>query len=117
MRGDTLLHCAIRTDNLLIGDRGVRFVDWALAHRGAAWLDVALILPQLIRAGHTPEEAEKHAAQIPAYRDAPEQAITAFASSITAYWADRAQQGGPDLRRYRQQALAAGRAWEACRCG
>ncbi|MFJ8648950.1 hypothetical protein ACIRNI_22870 [Streptomyces sp. NPDC093546] len=28
------------------------------------------MIPQLILAGHTPEEAEKHAAQIPAYRDA-----------------------------------------------
>ncbi|MFF1511927.1 hypothetical protein [Streptomyces sp. NPDC058326] len=117
MRGNTLLHCDIRSDNLLVGDRGVRFVDWALAHRGAAWLDVALLVPQLILAGHTPEDAEKHATQIPAYRDAPAEAVTAFASSITAYWAERAQQGVPELRRYRERALQAGRAWEAYRRG
>ncbi|MFD3570474.1 phosphotransferase [Streptomyces sp. NPDC058667] len=115
MRGDTLLHCDIRSDNLLIGDHGVHFVDWALAHRGAPWLDVALLVPQLILAGHTPENAEKHASQVPAYRDAPDNAITAFASSITTYWVQRAGQGVPELRRYRKRALRAGRAWEAYR--
>ncbi|MFE5940171.1 hypothetical protein ACFQ69_32940 [Streptomyces sp. NPDC056470] len=117
MSGDTLLHCDIRSDNLLLSDHGVRFVDWALAHRGAVWLDVALLVPQLILAGNTPEIAEKHAAQIPAYRDAPEKAVTAFASSITAYWAERAGQGVSELRQYRARALEAGRAWEAHRCG
>ncbi|MFB7411366.1 hypothetical protein ACFCZ2_29710 [Streptomyces sp. NPDC056202] len=115
MRGDTLLHCDIRTDNLLLDDANVRFVDWASAHRGAAWLDIALLVPQLILAGHGPADAEKHAAQVPAYRNAPEAAVTAFASSITAYWADRADQGGPELRQYRQRAREAGRAWEAHR--
>ncbi|MFJ8650062.1 aminoglycoside phosphotransferase [Streptomyces sp. NPDC093546] len=84
MRGDTLLHCDIRADNILIGEHGPLFVAWALAHRGAAWLDAALMVPQLILAGYTPEEAEKHAAQIPAYQDAPEEAVTAFAASITS---------------------------------
>ncbi|MGW8356526.1 hypothetical protein [Streptomyces wedmorensis] len=117
MKGDTLLHCDIRADNLLITDSGVHFVDWALAHRGAPWLDTALIVPQLILAGHTPEEAEKHAAQIPAYHHAPEKAITSFASSITTYWRQNAEQGAPGLRQYRARALEAGRSWEAYRRG
>ncbi|MEU2115120.1 hypothetical protein ABZ567_05575 [Streptomyces sp. NPDC016459] len=114
MKGDTLLHCDIRADNLLVS-KDVRLVDWALVHRGAAWLDVALLVPQLILAGHTSENAEKHATRIPAYRDAPGNAITAFASSITTYWAQRAGQGVPELRQYRERAVAAGRAWEAYR--
>ncbi|MET9428509.1 aminoglycoside phosphotransferase [Streptomyces sp. NPDC003036] len=113
--GDTLLHCDIRADNILIGEHGPLFVAWALAHRGAAWLDAALMVPQLILAGHTPEEAEKHAAQIPAYRDAPEEAVTAFAASITSYWEQRAHEGVEDLRAYRQRALEAGRARKAHR--
>lgn len=115
MRGDALLHCDIRADNILIGTSGPLFVDWALAHRGASWLDVALMVPQLILAGHTPEEAEKHAAQVPAYQDAPQEAVTAFASSITAYWEERAREGVPELRRYRERALQAKRAWVASR--
>lgn len=114
MRGNTLLHCDIRSDNLLIGDT-VLFVDWALAHRGAAWLDIALLIPQLILAGHTPEEAEGHAARIPAYQDVPTTAVSAFASSVTAYWELRAQEGGPELRKYRARAMNAGRAWTAYR--
>ncbi|MEU6934931.1 hypothetical protein AB4225_36035 [Streptomyces sp. 2RAF24] len=115
MTGDALLHCDIRADNMLLGPRGPLLVDWALAHRGAPWLDTALMVPQLILAGHNAEEAEKHASQIPAYRDAPDDAITAFASSITAYWTERAHQGVPALRQYRQRAVEAGRAWEAYR--
>ncbi|WP_055599695.1 phosphotransferase [Streptomyces aureus] len=52
MRGGTLLHCDIRSDNILVGE--VRFVDWVLAHRGAARLDVALLVPQLILAAMRP---------------------------------------------------------------
>ncbi|MER7516058.1 phosphotransferase [Streptomyces sp. NPDC126499] len=114
MRGDTLLHCDIRSDNVLIGDR-VLFVDWALAHRGAAWLDVALMVPQLIMAGHGPESAEEWAAKVPAYAAAPQAAVTAFASSITGYWAQRLDQGVKELRQYRRRAVEAGRAWQAWR--
>ncbi|MFB6627300.1 hypothetical protein ACFCWD_26615 [Streptomyces sp. NPDC056374] len=70
-----------------------------------------------LRAAHAPEDAEKHAAQVPGYRDAPEAAVTAFAASITAYWGERAGQGVPELRRYRERALKAGQAWEAYRRG
>lgn len=114
MRGDTLLHCDIRTDNVLIGD-GVLFVDWALAHRGAAWLDVALMVPQLIMAGHSPAAAEEWATKVPAYATAPEAAVTAFASSLTGYWARRLDQGVTELRRYRRRAVEAGRVWQAFR--
>ncbi|MFJ3904206.1 phosphotransferase [Streptomyces sp. NPDC090025] len=115
MRGNTLLHCDIRSDNLLIGPEGVLFVDWALAHRGAAWLDAALLIPQLIMAGHGPESAEAWAARVPAYASAPEGAVTAFAASLTGYWTDRLDQGVPALRGYRRRAVGAGRAWQAFR--
>lgn len=116
MRGETLLHCDIRADNLLI-DGGVRLVDWALAHRGAPWLDAALMVPQLLMCGHTPEQAEKWAGQIPAYRNAPGEAVTAFASSLTSYWADRQHDGVPALRAYRARAHQAGCAWVQHRSG
>lgn len=115
MRGDTLLHCDIRSDNLLMGKEGVFFVDWALAHKGASWLDVALMIPQLIMAGHAPEEAEGWAAQVPCYATAPKAGVSAFASSISGYWAQRLDQGGAELRRYRRHAVEAGRAWQAFR--
>ncbi|MEV6328393.1 phosphotransferase [Streptomyces sp. NPDC051909] len=114
MRGDTLLHCDIRADNVLMGERPL-LVDWAMAHRGAAWLDVALMVPQLVMAGHTPEGAEAWAAQAPAYAVAPEAAVAAFASSLTGYWAKRLDEGVPELRRYRRRAVEAGRAWKAFR--
>ncbi|MFG2333990.1 hypothetical protein ACGFMM_30835 [Streptomyces sp. NPDC048604] len=110
--GDTLLHCDLRADNLLIAEDGkTRVIDWAWPHRGPAWIDTAFLVPQLILAGHTAPDAEKWAARIPAYQQADPAAVTAFATSLTAYWTSRADQGSPRLQTYRARAAAAGRAW------
>lgn len=110
MGGDTLLHCDLRADNLFIGDR-VNVIDWAWPHRGAAWIDTAFLVPQLILAGQTAEDAEKHAHLVPAYREAPDAAVTSFATALTAYWTRRAQQGNAELRAYRARAIQAGTEW------
>lgn len=110
MGGDTLLHCDLRADNLFISHR-VHVIDWAWPHRGAAWIDTAFLVPQLILAGHTAEDAEKYALLVPAYREAPEEAVTSFAVALTAYWTRQAHQGGADLRAYRARAMKAGIEW------
>lgn len=38
--GEALVHADLRVDNILITAEGVRFVDWACAARGGAWVDV-----------------------------------------------------------------------------
>jgi hypothetical protein len=35
-------------------------VDWAQARLGRPWRDVASLVPHLIMAGHTPQQAEAH---------------------------------------------------------
>jgi Ser/Thr protein kinase RdoA (MazF antagonist) len=44
LSGDTLVHCDIRADNMLITPAGqVRFVDWPWGCVGPDWLDTALL--------------------------------------------------------------------------
>ena len=45
--GDTLVNLDVRADNILIAADRVYFVDWPWAARGAAWLDMALFVPNV----------------------------------------------------------------------
>lgn len=82
--GDTLVHTDLAADNILITGDGPRIIDWAWPARGPAWADTAMLIPRLIRAGHTPAEAERWAAAVPAWRDANPGEVTAFAQARTA---------------------------------
>ncbi|MGC5020367.1 hypothetical protein [Micromonospora sp. DT47] len=83
--GDTLLHTDMTPRNFLLGDR-LRLVDWSAPCRGAAWIDTAFMLVRLIRAGHDPADAEHWATRVPAFADAPDQAVTAFADALVRLW-------------------------------
>lgn len=112
--GDTLVHTDLRADNLLItADGQVLVVDWAWGARGAAWVDPAMLLPQLILAGHTPADAEAIMSRVPAWRSAPPDAVTRFAVALTGYWVEALHRDGlgEELQAYRRRAVQAGRAW------
>lgn len=83
--GDHLLHTEWSPSNVLVGDTAL-FVDWAWATRGAAWIDPACWVIWLIASGHSPQDAESWAAQIPSWNDAPANAVAAFADAQTALW-------------------------------
>ena len=69
--GPTLLHGDINPDNLLIGpDGNVTVVDWSWPTHGAAFIDPACLVVQLIAAGHPPPHAQNWAARCTAWRDA-----------------------------------------------
>ncbi|MGW4883116.1 hypothetical protein [Streptomyces murinus] len=80
-RGDTLLHTDINPSNMLVAGRRVWAVDWAWPTRGAGFIDPALLVVQLVASGHTAAEAEKWAAQVPAWREAEPEAVDAFAAA------------------------------------
>lgn len=63
--GDTLVHGDVNA-SLLVNNAGVYLIDWAQPTRGAAWLDVADLIPHLILAGHTPGDAEAALTDVPA---------------------------------------------------
>jgi len=66
--GETLLHGDINQSNLLIDSAGaVVLIDCAQPVRGAAWIDIADLVPHLILAGHTPTAAEQAVAGVPTW--------------------------------------------------
>ena len=55
--GETLLHCDVRSDNLLFAPGGVVFVDWPHAAVGAPVLDVVIWAPSVsLEGGPEPDE-------------------------------------------------------------
>jgi hypothetical protein len=88
MGGVTLIHTDLNPANFLVSDTA-RVIDWAWWRIGAAWIDPAFLVVRLIAAGHTPDQAEEWAAQFPGYRDASEEALTAFAASVALLWERR----------------------------
>lgn len=87
LRGDALLHTDFNNQNVLITDDQARFVDWAWATRGAAWIDPALWVIWLIAAGHQePAQAEAWAARTTAWHTAPTPALTVFATANAKLW-------------------------------
>ncbi|MER6829784.1 phosphotransferase [Streptosporangium sp. NPDC000563] len=115
--GDTLLHSDLHEDNLLVQGDGVRLIDWGLACQGAAWVEIALLIPRLILAGHTPEQAEQAAEQVPSWKSAPEAAVTGLAAVWSLFREFVARNGPEHIRASRAQAAMAGRDWVKHRVG
>ncbi|MFJ1756643.1 phosphotransferase [Kitasatospora sp. NPDC088134] len=119
--GDCLLHVDLRADNMLMHDGNALAIDWAYLHQGAAWIDPAFLVPQLIRAGHTPAQAEALIADVTSWTAAPPDAITSFAAAQAGYWERSsrlpAPPGVPYLRGYQAAMAAVGRTWIEFRTG
>jgi hypothetical protein len=90
--GDTLAHTDVTPYNFLIHGSRVTVVDWSMPCRGAAWIDAALMIVRLIRAGHTPDQAEAWAGRIPAWPAARPEAVDAFADAVAALNRERQHQ-------------------------
>lgn len=81
LRGDALLHADINPSNLVVGDAGSWLIDWSWPTRGAAFIDPACFVVQLVSAGHSPESAESWASGCTAWADADPKAIDVFAAA------------------------------------
>jgi hypothetical protein len=82
--GDTLLHCDVRADNMLVTDRGVVFVDWPHACVGAAVFDVVAWAPSVaLEGGPTPEEllAMYHSARV-----ADPETVTVLVAALSGFF-------------------------------
>jgi hypothetical protein len=77
--GDALLYTDINPDNFLMTGRGASVVDWSWPTCGAAFIDPACLVVQLIAAGHAAAEAEGWAQRCAAWQCADPDAINAFA--------------------------------------
>ncbi|MFJ5227426.1 phosphotransferase [Streptomyces sp. NPDC088400] len=81
LQGEALLYTDINPSNLIIGDQNTWAVDWSWPTRGAAFIDPACLVVQLISAGHSAERAESWASGCAAWTDADPKAIDAFAAA------------------------------------
>ncbi|MCX5562875.1 phosphotransferase [Streptomyces sp. NBC_00038] len=89
LQGRALAHTDMSPHNMLVTlSSELRLLDWALACPAPSWADTALTVPRLISAGHTPEQAETIARQVPAYRTADPATVTTFARTVYAAWED-----------------------------
>ncbi|MER6395722.1 phosphotransferase [Kitasatospora sp. NPDC001603] len=87
--GRMLVHTDAGEFNLLVTGSGMRLLDWALACPGPDWADAALLVPRLIATGHTPEQADRWARRVPAYRTADPDRLAVFARTVHAFWRSR----------------------------
>ncbi len=115
--GAALLHADLHAGNLLVDGDRCQVVDWSMACQGAAWVDVALLIPRLIDAGHAPIEAEGVAARVPAWRAAPAGAVTALTATRALFAARLAEVGPTHLRAKRLRTATACQAWVEYRTG
>jgi aminoglycoside phosphotransferase (APT) family kinase protein len=85
--GETLLHADLRSDNVLLTEERVVFVDWPHACLGAAWLDLAGFLPSLaMQGGPRPWEVfEEH----PLGRDAPRERVLPLIAAFAGFFVQR----------------------------
>jgi Ser/Thr protein kinase RdoA (MazF antagonist) len=97
LAGDALLHTDLNSDNFLItGDGRAYLVDWAFAARGAAFVELGLLIPWLLKAGHTPRQAEAWVAQFPSWADADPAHIDLFSVAFAARWAQHTSRENPE---------------------
>lgn len=96
LAGETLLHTDISPYNILITSGPARIIDWAWPTKGAAFIDPCYFAIRLMAAGHTPEQAEQWAGQVPAWRDAPMEAVDAFVAISARMWGEIARNGPDD---------------------
>lgn len=117
--GDTLLHFDLRSDNMLLTDEQVWFVDWPHVRVGAAWVDVVFFAPSVAMAGGlAPEELLKlHEPSRTAEREAIDAGIAAVAGFFVRQSLLPAPPGLPTLRAFQAAQGAVACAWLSERLG
>jgi hypothetical protein len=97
MAGDAMLHADLNPANLLVtADGRVYVVDWAFACRGAAWVEMGLLIPWLLKAGHSPADAEKWVSQFPSWAAADSADIDLFSRVFAERWRRHALRDEPE---------------------
>lgn len=117
--GDTLLHLDVRGDNVLLTRDRVFFVDWPWAAIGAAWVDLALMLPSVaLQQGPAPAEIwDAHPLAVAADPGAVDAVVCALAGFFTWQAQLPPSPGIPTLRAFQAAQGVEARAWLAERRG
>jgi len=86
MTGDTLIHTDLCSANLIVTASGLRIVDWAMAAKAAPWVELAMLVPWLISAGHAPAQAEQWLGSHPAWPRTNPKVLDYFAQKNAQKW-------------------------------
>lgn len=119
--GDSLAHCDLRADNMLLtADDRIVFVDWPHARGGAApWFDLLLLLP-CVRAQGGPDPEEIFTAH-PVGRDADPKGVTATLAAFAGFMIHNSRHppvpGIPTLRPFQRAQGEAALEWLRGRLG
>ncbi|WP_307871341.1 phosphotransferase [Micromonospora sp. M61] len=89
MDGDRLAHTDLGPANLIVTPRGLRIVDWAMATKAAPWVELAMLTPWLISAGHAPAQAEQWLSRHPAWGLTDPEVLDYFATKNAEKWASK----------------------------
>jgi hypothetical protein len=82
--GETLLHCDVRADNMLVTDRGVVFVDWPHACVGRAEFDLLGWAPSVaLEGGPSPEDL---LALCPRAQTADPDVVTVLVAALSGFF-------------------------------
>jgi hypothetical protein len=92
MTGNTLIHTDLGQPNLIVTPQGLRIVDWAMAALAQPWVELAMLTPWLISAGHTPAQADRWLTRRPAWTQTDPAALNYFAAKNAQKWAAKAAQ-------------------------
>ena len=116
--GETLLHCDVRADNLLIADGRVYFVDWPWARTGAWWIDLVGMAPSVaMQGGPEPEGLIQRVG----LKGVPVDLTDAVVCSIAGYFVVRALEppppGIPTVRAFQAAQGKVATAWLRQRLG
>jgi len=113
VEGSTLLHCDVRSDNLLVTRSGVVFVDWPHACVGAPVLDLVAWAPSVVlEGGPAPEELLALSAPASAVdRDVVAVLVAAFGGFLVRHSLQPPPPGLPTLRAFQGAQGAAALAW------
>jgi hypothetical protein len=107
--GETLLHCDLRADNILLTEDRVVVVDWPHVCVGAAWFDLMGLLPSVGMQGHPDLEALFRTSEVG--RAASPAAVDAALAGLAGYFVCQGRtpppRGIPTVREFQ---LAQGRA-------
>jgi aminoglycoside phosphotransferase (APT) family kinase protein len=117
--GESLLHLDLRSDNLLLDDNRVWFVDWAHARIGAPWVDLLYFSPGVELEGGPPPEELLAGNRLLAV--APDDDVTAVVAAIAGFFTWGALQppvpGLPTVRAFMGAQGDVARRWLARRAG
>jgi len=99
--GETLIHCDIRADNLLIARHRVYVVDWPWARIGAPWIDLVGMAPSVaMQGGPAPERFMSGLDLGGVSRDALDAVICTIAGYFAVHALDPPPPGIPTVRAF-----------------